>query len=244
MGIFTTHKKKRDTAIEGKKGVFIVIDGTDGSGKTTQTELLRKTLTNSGFQSHMFDFPQYNKPSSAMLMKYLQGELGELDAKQASILFAVDRFDASFEIRQRLQNNDIILTNRYVTSNAGHQGGKITDATERHAFFRWLNNLEFEIFKIPKPDLTILLHVPLEMTLELIRKGHQAKGTAPDIHDQDLEHLRRAEQVYLEIAELFPSTFLIECAENGKLLTEQEIHTKVWEIVRRIALKDFPPNQL
>ncbi len=225
-------------------GKFIVLDGTDGSGKKTQTDLLAKTLEVSGYDFSMFDFPQYGQPSAAMLEKYLAGDFGNLNAEAASIFYAVDRFDASFKLREMLQSGKTVITNRYVTSNAGHQGGKIVNRDERIKFYKWLDNLEFGTFNIPKPDLNIILHIPMEMTLELIEKRSVSENRKRDIHENDPEHLKRAEAVYLEIAELFPNTRLIECVENGVLLTPQQVHTKVWELVRRIALKDVEPTNL
>jgi dTMP kinase len=219
-------------------GKFIVIEGTDGTGKTTQVDLLAKTLSSYDYDGMIFDFPQYSNVSSALLENYLAGYYGDLNPEAASILYAVDRFDASFRIREAISEGKIILANRYVTSNAGHQGAKIQDQQERIKFYKWLDNLEFNIFNIPRPDLTIILHVPAEITLELIRLGHEAKGTKPDIHDKDLAHLQKAEQVYLEIAQLFPNTKLVECFEDDHLLTPAEIHTKVWELIRRIVLKN------
>ena len=218
-------------------GKFIVIEGADGTGKTTQVQLLAKTLGSYEYNGVVFDFPQYAEVSSALLSNYLKGKYGQLNPEAASILYAVDRFDASFAVREHLKEGRIVLANRYVSSNAGHQGAKINDATDRIKFFKWLDHLEFTTFNIPRPDLTIILHLPVEMSLDLIKKGHEAKGTRPDLHDQDLEHLQRAEQVYLEIAELFPNTKLVECSEDGRLLSPEEIHAKVWELVRRMVLK-------
>ncbi|HMQ02127.1 MAG TPA: deoxynucleoside kinase, partial [Candidatus Doudnabacteria bacterium] len=198
-------------------GKFIVIEGADGTGKTTQVQLLAKTLGSYEYNGVVFDFPQYAEVSSALLSNYLKGKYGQLNPEAASILYAVDRFDASFAVREHLKEGRIVLANRYVSSNAGHQGAKINDATDRIKFFKWLDHLEFTTFNIPRPDLTIILHLPVEMSLDLIKKGHEAKGTRPDLHDQDLEHLQRAEQVYLEIAELFPNTKLVECSEDGRL---------------------------
>ncbi len=219
-------------------GKFIVIEGTDGTGKTTQVDLLAKTLTNYDYDGAIFDFPQYSNVSSSLLENYLAGYYGHLNPEAASILYAVDRFDASFRIRDAINSGQIILANRYVTSNAGHQGSKIEDKNDRIKFYKWLDNLEFTTFNIPRPDLTIILHVPAEVTLELIKKGHEAKGTKPDLHDTDIEHLQKAEQVYMEIAQLFPNTKLIECYEDGRLLSPQEIHSKIWELIRRIVLKN------
>ncbi len=109
-------------------------------------------------------------------------------------------------------------------------------------FFKWLNNLEYDIFGIPRPDLNIILHVPAELAQELAKKKwqeqrHQLGGKNTDLHESDLEHLQNAEKVFLEIAKLFPNTKLIECTENGRLQDPQTIHNKVWELVRRIVLK-------
>lgn len=240
MGLFGFSKKTQKVTSKGK---FVVIDGPDGSGKKTQTDLLLNTLQVSGYQGAIFDFPQYGKASAAMLEKYLAGEYGQLNAEAASIFYAIDRFDASFQLRSLLSEGKIILANRYVTSNAGHQGAKIDSANDRIKFYRWLDNLEYGTYNIPKPDLNIILYVPHEFSWDLIQKRHKEdKNRKSDIHEADPEHLKRAEAVYLEIAELFPNTRIVECVENGCLLTPQEVHTKVWELVRRITLKDIEPQ--
>lgn len=238
MSIFS----KTKTVELPTKGKFIVIDGPDGSGKKTQTDLLARTLAVSGYDGMTFDFPQYGNVSAALLEKYLRGDYGQLNAEAASIFYAIDRFDASFKLRKLLDNGKVILSNRYVTSNAGHQGAKISDYDERIKFYKWLDNLEFGTYNIPKPDLNIILHIPHEMTLELIDARSISEDRKKDVHEQDPEHLKRAEEVYLEIAELFPNTRLIECVENGRLLTPKEVHVKVWELVRRITLKDIEPS--
>ncbi len=239
MGIFSKTITEQPQPLTGK---FVVIDGPDGSGKSTQMKLLLNTLEVSGYDPAVFDFPQYGQPSAAMAEKYLNGDYGKLGPQAASIFYAIDRFDASFKKRELMRQGKIIVSDRYVSSNAGHQGTKIDDYGERIKFYKWLDNLEFGIYNIPKPDLTIILHIPHEKTLELIDGRLQKGGRAKDIHEQDVEHLKRAEQVYLEIAELMPNTRLVECVENGQLLTPNEIHGKVWELVRRIALKGIEPN--
>lgn len=240
MGLFS--KTKTEPEQKGRRGRFIVIDGPDGSGKSTQMKLLLSTLEVSGYDPAIFDFPQYGQPSAVMTEKYLNGDYGKLNPHAASIFYAIDRFDASFKKREMMRQGKVIVSDRYVSSNAGHQGAKIDDYNERIKFYKWLDNLEFGIYNIPKPDLTIILHIPHETTLELIEGRTNSGGRAKDIHEKDISHLKRAEEVYLEIAELLPNTRLVECVENGRLLSPTEVHTKVWELVRRIALKDIEPN--
>src|SRR3989344_1407856 len=143
-----------------QRGKFIVIDGTDGSGKATQTNLLLEELKTSGYEVEMTDFPQYGTKSAGLIEEYLNGKYGKVGPEAASIFYAIDRFDASFKVRQWLDEGKIVISNRYVTANAGHQGGKIDDYHDRVKFFRWLDNLEYKIFAIPKPDLNVILHMP------------------------------------------------------------------------------------
>ncbi|MEK7097993.1 MAG: thymidylate kinase, partial [Patescibacteria group bacterium] len=136
---------------EQKKGKFIVIDGTDGSGKTTQLGLLAERLKNLGHLVEIADFPQYNTKSAGLVEEYLSGKYGSADEVgpyRASIFYACDRYDASFKIRKWLEEGKIVISNRYVTANMGHQGGKIDGEKERKEYFDWLYNLEYETFSI------------------------------------------------------------------------------------------------
>ncbi len=239
MNIFSRKPEQEQPRQTGK---FIVIDGADGTGKATQTELLAQTLGMAGYDGAVLDFPQYNTASAAMLEKYLRGEYGNLNPEAASILYAIDRFDAKEKLQDYLSQGKIILANRYVTSNAGHQGAKIQDYEDRVKFYKWLRNLEFTIFDIPQPDLNIVLHVPTEISWGLIEERSAREGRFRDLHEMDRSHLEAAERTYVEIASLFPNTRLVECVEGDRLLTPQEVHGKVWDLVRRIALKDIPPH--
>ena len=221
------------------KGCFIMIDGIDGSGKKTQLDLLVSRLKNSGFTVHTNHFPQYGTKSAGLVEEYLNGAYGtaeEVSPEQASIFYAVDRYAASFKIRKWLQEGKIVITNRYVASNMGHQGGKIADPVKREDFFRWNDQLEFGIFNIPKPDINIILHVTPEIAQELVDKKtarSYIQGAKRDIHEDNLSHLRNAEQTYLLITRLFPEYTLIECVEGGNLLSVEEIQKKVWQFVER-----------
>lgn len=224
-----------------KKGKFIVIDGTDGSGKATQMELLVKNLKKAGHQVKIFDFPQYGKKSASFVEKYLNGGYGsaqEVGPYRASIFFACDRYDASFKIKKYLKEGKVIISNRYVTANMGHQGGKIKDLRERKNYFKWLYDLEYRIFRIPKPDLNIILHVDAAVAQKLVdnkKKRNYIKGKKKrDLHENDLKHLQNAEKVYLEIARTFPNFSLIKCTENNNIMTQEKISKLVLKEVKKI----------
>lgn len=215
-----------------------MIDGIDGSGKSVQSELLIERLKKEGHSVEIISFPRYGQKSAGPVEEYLNGLYGtaeEVGPYRASILYAVDRFVAAFIIRKWLDDGKIVIANRYVASNMGHQGGKIKDAAEREKFFAWNDDLEYNIFQIPRPDLNIILHVPAAVAQTLVdKKGHREylAGAKRDIHEDDLLHLENAEAAYLEIARIFPNFVLVECVENGRLLPIEEIHENIWEVVR------------
>ncbi len=229
------------TKSKKEKGKFIVIDGIDGSGKATQAKLLAETLSKEGFEVAVADFPQYGKKSAGPLEEYLNGAYGKSNPYIASLLFAVDRYDGSFWIRKQLDEGKIVISNRYVTANAGHQGSNIESSSERVKYFKWLDNLEYTLFQLPKPDLNLILHVPAKIAQKLVDKKSKdqrkyVNGKKRDLLEDDLEHLEKAELVFMQIAELFPNTKYIECVEDGKLLAPEQIHNKIWNLVRRLAL--------
>ncbi len=215
------------------KGKLIVIDGTNGSGKTEQTRLLVERLQSEKFPVETVSFPRYEKRAAGAVAEYLDhaSEFGPMDAvgpKRASMLFAVDRYGASRDVRTKLEAGTHVVANRYVASNMGHQGAQIADAAERAEFFRWNDELEHGFFGIPRPDLNVILHVPAEVTMQLIDK----RGNAKDQHE-NLAHQQAAETTYLEIARTFPNCVLIECVEGGRLLSIPEIHERVWKQVEQ-----------
>ncbi|MFA6994947.1 MAG: dUTP diphosphatase [Patescibacteria group bacterium] len=234
--------------MNGFPGKFIVIDGTDGSGKTTQLSLLKAKLENEGYAVEVADFPQYNTKSAGPIEEYLSGKYGnanEVDAYKASIFYAVDRYDASWKIKQWLTEGKIVLANRYTSANMGHQGGKITNPLERRIFFNWLDDLEYKILEIPRPDLSIILHVESSIAQQLAktRSREDWVGKTTDIHENNLEHLQKAEQVYLEIANSFPDFQLISCTKNKEILNRDEISLLVWLTVKKIINHDSLKHQ-
>ena len=217
--------------------MFIMLDGIDGSGKSVQTKLLINRLKKSGRSVAMISFPQYGRKSAAPIEEYLNGVYGtaaEVGPYRASILYAVDRYAAAPRIRAWLKAGKIVVANRYVASNMGHQGGKIKNAAQRKKFFLWNDNLEYKIFGIPRPDLNIILHVRPDIAQKLVdQKGAREylKGSKRDIHEADLAHLAAAERTYLEIAKLFPHYQVVECVSKNQILPIPSIHEKIWKIV-------------
>lgn len=223
----------------GRQGKFIVIDGTDGSGKATQTELLVKRLKKEKCKVKIFDFPQYGQKSAGLVEEYLNGKYGsakEVGPYRASIFYACDRYDASFKIRKFLENGYVVVSNRYVTANMGHQGGKIMDTKKRKKYFSWLYDLEYGIFGIPKPDLNIILHVDAAVAQKLVdSKGQRGYTTKKrDLHEKDLKHLRDAEKVYLEIAKTMKNFKLISCTQNKCIMDRGVISELVWKEAKKI----------
>lgn len=220
--------------------MFIVFEGTDGSGKATQVERAVKALISDGHAVELIDLPQYGTKSAGPVEEYLSGKYGgleEISPYAASILYAMDRFDASFRIRSALTAGKIVLANRYVPSNAAHQGAKLADTAEREKFLKWLEGLEYGILNLPRPDLIIFLHVPAEIGYELVLKKAQRahlNGKSRDIHEADLDYLKAVEQNYLMLADKNPSWHIIECAPTGTLLSIEEINKLVIQAIRTI----------
>lgn len=223
-----------------KQGLFIVLEGTDGSGKTVQFEHLLKRLKKEGYKCQTVSFPQYGQPSAYFVEQYLTGKYGgwrEVGPYRASIFYALDRYAASFKIRKALKQGKIVLANRYFASNLGHQGAKMNNRQERCRFFEWVYQLEFKILGIPKPDLNIFLHLPAKISYQLVAKKGAREylhGKKRDIHEKDIQHLKQAEEAYLDAIKLFPKDFvIIECAPQGQLLSINEIADKIWRVIKK-----------
>ncbi len=221
-----------------KSGAFIVIEGTDGAGKGTQTDLLHARLKKAGYKVAVFDFPQYGQPSAHFVERYLNGKYGgidEVNVYQASLYYAMDRLEAGFAIREALADGKIVLANRYVGSNMAHQGARFDDDKEREAFFEWIQDLEFGLLDIPRPDLNLVLHMPAKIAQKLVDNKSQREylGTKKrDIHEDDLNHLEKAERAYLQMCKLFPHMFqLIECMKGSAVASKKEVSERIWHEV-------------
>ena len=227
------------------KGQFIVFEGIDGSGKATQTNLLFNYFKTQGKETMKIDFPQHGEKSCGLVDEYLNGKYGkahEVGPYIASIFYACDRYDASFKIRKWLEEGKVVIADRYLASNIGHQGGKIKDEKQREAYIDWLYKFEYGLFKVPKPDKTIILKTNPEYSLKLSnqitdqekiekRKAYLGDDKKQDIHEQDQTHLKNTLFAYLEAAEKYPADFaVIDCLnEQGQLLAPDVIHQRVVE---------------
>ena len=174
-------------------GKLIVLEGTDGSGKSTQFRLMAQRLTEENVEFRRLVFPRYENESSALIRMYLGGQFGtkpsDVNAYAASAFYAVDRY-ASYkqDWGKWYEDGGLILSDRYTTSNAVHQASKETGES-RDAFLKWLYEFEYDKLGLPRPDLTIYLDVPTDFTEKLMRHREQDTGTKADIHEQDTEYL-------------------------------------------------------
>ena len=219
-------------------GYIIVIEGTDGSGKQTQSIKLYERLKAEGIDVIRTSFPNYDSPSSAPVKMYLGGELcehaDEMDAYQTSSLFAVDRLCTYMkDLKEHYENGGVIIFDRYVQSNMLHQAGKIHNRVERDKFLDWLDNFEFNELKLPRADSVIFLDVPPEISMRLAheRAGLKA-GTKQDIHEQDKQHLINAYKSGKYVANKY-NWDIINCVENNNLKSIDKIHE---EIINKINL--------
>ena len=217
---------------------FIVIDGTDGAGKATQTKLLQERLVKEGKQVSIADFPRYGNTSCRLVEQYLNGFFGsnphDCPAKITSALYAFDRFMAANEMKEQLAKGDIIISNRYVSANKGHQLGKIKDEAERIAFLDWVNNLEYVENAIPKEDVNILLYVPPTVSQKYVDMKNKRDYTDKkrDIHEADLNHLQDSADAFLFVAER-EGWHVIECSKDGEMLSREDIHERIFTHVKK-----------
>ena len=217
-------------------GKLIVIEGTDGSGKSTQFRLLTEHLSADGQAFQTLVFPQYSEPSSALIRMYLGGEFGsspsDVNAYAASAFYAVDRY-ASFKKGwgEWYANGGLIVSDRYTTSNAVHQASKESGENQA-AFLKWLYEFEYDKLGLPRPDLTIYLDVPTEFTDKLMRTREQATNTHADIHEQDLDYLATCRRTGKAAAAYYGWT-VIECVRDGKMRSIEDIHEEIYRHVRQ-----------
>lgn len=221
------------------KGTFIVIEGSDGSGKGTQFKIVSDRLKEQGYDVATYDFPQYDQESSYFVREYLNGNYGsadELGAYTPSLFFALDRFQAAQQIKKDLAAGKVILSNRFIGANLAHQGQKIDGEQERTKYYDWLYDLEFNILGIPKPDVNIVLIVPADIAQQLVdqKEARSYTDKKRDIHEADLNHLKRAVAAYEKLCVQFPGEFIrIDGTEQRELLSIDAVTEKLWTEIKR-----------
>jgi dTMP kinase len=217
------------------RGKLIPIEGTDASGKNTQARLLYERLLRKSVPVTRSTFPRYDTPTGKIIGGPLLGKpeicksyfpegAVNVPAKVASAFYVADRHYNLDSINKALDLGHLIL-DRYVGSNMGHQGGKIRDPDERLKFYRWIERLEYEMFELPRPDLTIFLYMPYKKGIELKSRMNCAK----DEVECDPDHLKNSEEAYLQLADLY-NWKRIDCVRNGNLRTPEDIHEEVYKL--------------
>jgi len=227
--------------------MFIVIDWIDWSWKWTQVALLEKKLKEMWKTILILDYPRYWKKSCFAVEKYLNWEYWkEVTAKQASIFYAIDRFDDSVEIKKDLKKYDFIISNRYVSANLIHQAWKISDKKERDEFLDWAEDLEYNIFQIPKPDKTIFLNVSPEMSQKLVLmkedRDYLKWWKKMDLHEEDKNHLQNAHNSAMEVVKKL-NWVKIDCEEkiweNLEMRGVEEINLEILGEIFNTKSKKF-----
>jgi len=215
-------------------GKLIVIEGTDGSGKSTQFRMLSQHLEQDGLEFKHLVFPRYSEPSSALIRMYLGGEFGtkpsDVNAYAASAFYAVDRF-ASYKMDwgQWYESGGLVLSDRYTTSNAVHQASKEPEEGQ-DAYLQWLYDFEYSKLGLPRPDLTIYLDVPTDYTERLLRHREQDTNTQADIHEKDMAYLATCRNTGRKAAAYYGWN-VIECVRDGAMRSIEDIHDEIYAAV-------------
>ena len=216
-------------------GKLIVIEGTDGSGKSTQFRKLWEHLEADQVAFQHIVFPRYQEESSALIRMYLGGQFGnkpsDVNAYTASAFFAVDRF-ASYKMDwgKWYEEGGVVLSDRYTTSNAVHQASKQPEE-EQAKFLQWLYDFEYDKLGLPRPDLTIYLDVPTDFTEKLLRSREESTNTKADIHEQDMNYLATCRKTGRKAAEFYGWT-VINCVKDGQMRSIEDIHEDIYRHVK------------
>jgi dTMP kinase len=233
IGLKLKHFFEEVKTLQKRKGKLIVIDGGDGSGKATQSALLKLYLEKQRKKVKYMDFPRYyNSFHGRVVGRFLTGEFGSLDQVSpylAALAYALDRASAKEEMDEWLTHGGIVLSNRYATSSMAHQAAKLPES-KRKEFISWLDEMEYKVHKIPREDIVVYLYVPWKIGYELtVQKADRkySNGTL-DIAEKDIKHRVESEAMYLRLAKERKNWVKIDCVDtNGSLLSKEEIHGKV-----------------
>ena len=227
--------------------MFIVLEGLDGAGKSTQIKMLREMIALRGIETEYVHFPRFDAPIYGdLIARFLRGELGSLEQVNpyiVALLYAGDRADMAAHIRQWLDADKVVIADRYVYSNIGYQCAKIEDAAERKRLKEWILHLEYEYNRIPRPDISLFLDVPFDFTvkkLTAVREGDDRdylKGGA-DIHESSLSLQEQVRRVYLDAADEGNDITVIGCGDsNGAMASPELIFQRIEERIAPLLRK-------
>jgi len=226
--------------MEKKDCKIIVIEGVDSSGKATQSKILFDRLSKEGKEVVCVEFPNYKSPCSSVVKMYLGGDFGKdpdsVSPYAASTFFAVDRFaSVKGEWKEHFSNGNIIIADRYTTSNMVHQASKIIDPIEKSKFLDWLYDFEYNILSLPKPDMVIFLDMPVENARQLMQNRNNKinNSSVKDIHESNTEYLQKSYDNACFVAEKY-SWKRIKCAIDGKVRSIDDISEEIYNAVKQV----------
>ncbi len=224
--------------------MFIVLEGLDGAGKSTQIAKLRELFHRRGIESEYLHFPRFDAPVyGELIARFLRGDLGTVDAVNpylVALLYAGDRADAAATIHRWIGEGKVVIVDRYVYSNIGYQCAKIADAEERTRLREWILKTEFEEFAIPRPDLSLFLDVPFEFTAKKLTETREGDDRAylngsKDIHEASLDLQRRVREVYIDAAQQGNDIEVVDCStEEGAMASPEVIFERIMHYVERL----------
>lgn len=221
--------------------MFIVLEGVDGSGKSTQIANLQRMFAEQGIPTQYLHFPRFDAPYFGdLIARFLRGELGsieQVDPYIVAMLYAGDRRDAAAMIRGWMDEGKVVICDRYVYSNIGYQCAKVADEAEREKLREWILSLEYDYFAIPRPDVSLFLDVPFAFTerklIQEVREGDDRAylNGKKDIHEQSLDLQRAVRQVYIDAAQHDENMFVVDCSSEGEMASPEVIFERIKIIV-------------
>lgn len=225
-----------------RRGKLIVLDGTDGSGKATQTALLLKRLRKEGQRIATLDFPQYEKSMlGGLLGRYLRGDFGKpIHPYLISAIYAAERWESKEKILRWLREGRVVVLDRYVSANQIHQGSRVGNSRERRKFLAWLLRLEHGVFGLPRPDMVVFLHVPARIAMVLAKNKNARRyvgGKKRDQMERDRKHQEETVRTGLALAKTLANWKKIECVRNGDILPRKKIHERIFNAIRPVIGK-------
>ena len=223
--------------------MFIVLEGVDGSGKSTQIANLQRLFAEQGIPTEYLHFPRFDAPYFGdLIARFLRGELGsveQVDPYIVAMLYAGDRRDAAEMIRGWIAEGRVVICDRYVYSNIGYQCAKVAEKEERERLREWILSLEYDYFKIPRPDVSLFLDVPFAFTeRKLLQEQREGDDRAylhgkKDIHEQSMDLQRQVRQVYIDAAQYDEAMHVVDCSHDGEIASPEEIFGRIKAVVEK-----------